>query len=68
MSLTQPDLCGLYVGAGSGDDIFADCRTADPNLAALFYDLCVYDFCENSLTTTDSFTTSACYTDGGKCV
>lgn len=65
MKLTDPAFCGLYLGAGSGVDIFADCRTTNPDMATSFYDFCVYDFCENSLTTTDSFTFSGCYADGG---
>lgn len=64
LKLTAPDLCGLYQGAGAGEDIFADCHSIDAAMAALFYDICVYDFCENSLTS-DAPTTSGCYIDGG---
>lgn len=63
--LLGPELCGVYQGDGSAE--FSECLTSQTSLTNSFYSVCVYDYCENYLTsiptenTTSSCEDSRCY-------
>lgn len=63
MDLLSPTYCGIYDISTSTD--FQTCLNADSALGADFLSMCVYDFCENYLSSDngDAFS-SGCFTDG----
>lgn len=65
--ITAMEFCGVY--EGSGTDVFSTCRTGDAALTQSFLDLCIYDYCENYLTTDpNEQTTSVCEPNGKYCI
>ncbi|XP_067947602.1 zonadhesin-like [Watersipora subatra] len=67
MVINSGDMCGLY--EGSGYQGVSKCVTERPELAATFFDLCKYDYCENYLMASDSeMTSSGCEDNSAICV
>lgn len=45
--IDNQNFCGIY---NVTENLFADCRTNEAELSALFYEMCLYDYCGNVLT------------------